>query len=775
MAIAALTGCSLLTDLDALTGGVASVGPDAAVDGSIATEGGTTLLAITPSDVKLGIRRNTRFTVSSDAVLRIAEGAAGGHIDATGLYVAPDTVGTYTVVATSTVDPSVTATAKVTVGPLKVDIVAGRYGGMGTADGSMQYAHFMAPSGFAALSETKFLVSDRQAATIRVVDRATSTVQTFAGVALESGTADGAPGTARLQNPFGIVEALGGVFVFGASCVRRVDQTTRATSTFAGDCNIPSSIDGKGAAARISSSGTAARVGNTAVFCDGNLLRKLDLATADVTTVSNLGGDCKTGPHTFAAATAFLVGDDLKTFDGDAEGTIASVATLPGGPRALCVGRGFALVASDDNVIRRVDLATKEVSVFSGTPGSTESVDGAVDVARFSSIQAIQCDFGDDGVSGLIADGSAIRSFSTKLFGEGVTTRTAPAARPALIDGAAGVASFMQPIRVAVDKDRNVFVSDVQLFGPANVIRRVDSTSRAVTTFAGAPSVAPLATNEGVPAKDGPGAEAILSIPIDLRVGDQDLVFADFLGAAVRRVSLSTRNVTTLAGKLNTPGFTNGTGPLAQFRFQDAADNSIFGGYVTFEGDSVVVGENGNHAIRRVVSATGVTTTIAGGSRGFADGTGETAQFEDIKGVYATGDGRVYVLDRQRLRVVDLATREVKTLAGANGEIKTVDGPFATARFGYFVAGALDPAAHAIYVSEGDNSVNPAAAFPVLRRIDLVDETVTTILGTPGQIGLAPRPLPTTIGCAAGLSVAANGDVFFVDRCDWVIAVLTAL
>lgn len=196
---------------------------------------------------------------------------------------------------------------------------------------------------------------------------------------------------------------------------------------------------------------------------------------------------------------------------------------------------------------------------------------------------------------------------------------------------------------------------------------------------------------------------------------------------------------------------------------------------MTTEGDSVVVGDTGNFALRSVRMQTGTTTTLAGGTRGFEDGVGVNAKFEDVKGVFGSGDGKIYVLDRERLRVVDVASREVTTLAGVKDERTPIDGPFAAARFGYFVAGAYDRAAQAIYVTEGPDGSTFDAAFPVIRRIDLVAKTVTTVVGTRGQIGLAPLALPTTLGCPSGLAVAANGDVFFADYCDSVVAVLKSL
>ncbi|VDA99941.1 hypothetical protein S1OALGB6SA_1015, partial [Olavius algarvensis spirochete endosymbiont] len=77
------------------------------------------------------------------------------------------------------------------------------------------------------------------------------------------------------------------------------------------------------------------------------------------------------------------------------------------------------------------------------------------------------------------------------------------------------------------------------------------------------------------------------------------------------------RVVSTLAG--STEGFENGTGTEAQF-------NLPYGVAVNSSGN-VYVADTHNHRIRKITPA-GVVNTIAGtDTPGFANGTGNTAQF----------------------------------------------------------------------------------------------------------------------------------------------------
>lgn len=569
-----MTGCSVLTDLDSLGAGGDVVVPlvDASVDAPAieAGEALPTAIAITPAAVQIGESRNVRFETTTEATFTIEEGA-GGRVDATGLYVAPPTSGTFTVVATSTKNPALVAKATVTVVPLKVEIVAGRYGGSGTADGRLQYAHFRTPSAIVPdLDGTHIYVSDPTTSTIRVIDREQKRVDTYAGKTGENLFVDGPNDVARLRSPRGLVEGDGGIFVFGDDCVRRIDKVTKAISTFAGSCGESDFVDGVGTAARLTVTSTAGRYGNVAVFCENNRLRTMDITSAQVKTIATLGDTCRTGPHTGATKAVFFDGSTLKAFDGASAATIATIATVPFPPTALCSSQNFVLVASSDRVIRLIDLTTKAVSVYAGqADASNRSVDGVVEDARFLDVQGMSCSYQSGfggGFAGYLTDTTTVRSFSTRLFGDGVVTLNAPGIHPAIVDGNSDVGSFMKPVRVAVDSSRNVYVSDVQFLEAANVIRRIDGVTGDLTTFAGAKSIAPI-IGPGTPAKDGTAETAVFNIPISIAVGEKDLYVADFIGAAVRRISLETRRVDTLAGTLGTMGFVNDVGIRAQFRF----------------------------------------------------------------------------------------------------------------------------------------------------------------------------------------------------------------
>ncbi|MEW6157960.1 MAG: hypothetical protein AB1813_11040 [Verrucomicrobiota bacterium] len=103
----------------------------------------------------------------------------------------------------------------------------------------------------------------------------------------------------------------------------------------------------------------------------------------------------------------------------------------------------------------------------------------------------------------------------------------------------------------------------------------------------------------------------------------------------VRKIA-SDGSVTTLAGGAE-PGFANGAGLSARFR-------SAWGLALAADG-TVYVAELEGHRIRKI-TAQGVVTTLAGtGQRGYADGPGARAMFEEPGGVAVGPGGEVFVME----------------------------------------------------------------------------------------------------------------------------------
>ena len=147
---------------------------------------------------------------------------------------------------------------------------------------------------------------------------------------------------------------------------------------------------------------------------------------------------------------------------------------------------------------------------------------------------------------------------------------------------------------------------------------------------------------------DGTGTSAKFKSPSGVALdASGNLYVAESSNHKIRKITPA-GVVSTLAG--STDGFADGTGTAAQF-------NSPSGVALDASGN-LYVAESSNHKIRKITPA-GAVTTIAGSTRGFADGTATAAQFYSPHGVAVDALGNVYVADtyNDKIRkIVDPAT-----------------------------------------------------------------------------------------------------------------------
>ena len=240
--------------------------------------------------------------------------------------------------------------------------------------------------------------------------------------------------------------------------------------------------------------------------------------------------------------------------------------------------------------------------------------------------------------------------------------------------------------------------------------------------------------------RQGAPMASAFSDPFDVAVAaDGTMLVAD--GGdnnRIRRVTAD-RVVTIAGGAME--GLVDGIGAAAAFHTPSGlavgADGSIY------------VADTGNHAVRRV-APDGVVTTVAGsGSPGYRDGGAAEAAFDGPIGIAAGRDGTLYVADtyNDRIRRID-PHGQVSTVAGAGGP-GLLDGAASSARFDTPAGIALESETSLI-VADTNNHV--------LRRIDLNDRSVTTLLLYPAGTDDVSLFQP------AGVAVGNGGAVFVSDR-----------
>jgi len=142
-------------------------------------------------------------------------------------------------------------------------------------------------------------------------------------------------------------------------------------------------------------------------------------------------------------------------------------------------------------------------------------------------------------------------------------------------------------------------------------------------------------------------------------------------------------------------GFADGQGSAAQFHVPT--------GIVIDAVGNLYVADTFNHRIRRVTPS-GEVSTLAGSEEGFADGQGSAARFNEPSGIAIDADGNLYVVDRSNHSIRKVTPRgEVSTLAG-DGKKGFADGQGSAARFNNPSSIAVDVTGN-LYVADFNHRI----------------------------------------------------------------------
>ena len=232
----------------------------------------------------------------------------------------------------------------------------------GSLDGSGSAARFDAPDGIVLGPDGNLYVAERNSGTIRKVSQQGVAV-TVAGSAGASGSADGAGGAARFNEPTRLEADIDGnlyVTDTGNSTIRQV-SASGAVTTLAGAAGQCGSVDGNAGNARFCNPQgiTLDRNGNLYVADTANhTIRRIDRAN-NVTTVAGVAGACGSADGRGAQA-RFCEPQDIKVDDD-----------------------GYLYVADTANSTIREISPSGEVRTIAGAAGQCGSVDGQGATARF--------------------------------------------------------------------------------------------------------------------------------------------------------------------------------------------------------------------------------------------------------------------------------------------------------------------------------------------------------------------------------------------------------
>ncbi len=217
---------------------------------------------------------------------------------------------------------------------------------------------------------------------------------------------------------------------------------------------------------------------------------------------------------------------------------------------------------------------------------------------------------------------------------------------------------------------------------------------------------------------DGIGQSASFITPDGIAADTNGRVFiTEWLGQSIRQLVIATGAVTVVAGLSDVAGWVDGVGTNARF-------NNPAGIAVDLSGKYLFVTDCNNHCIRQIVTATGVTSTLAGnGVASFANGIGSNARFNQPLGITIDSSGNhLFVADfgNFRVRKIVISTVVASTVAGSGAD-SFLDGLGASAAFGRLQGIVIDSLGN-LFVSDFGND-----------RIRLVNGTtglVSTLAGS---------------------------------------------
>ncbi|MEI6569725.1 MAG: cadherin-like beta sandwich domain-containing protein, partial [Verrucomicrobiota bacterium] len=267
-----------------------------------------------------------------------------------------------------------------------------------------------------------------------------------------------------------------------------------------------------------------------------------------------------------------------------------------------------------------------------------------------------------------------------------------------------------------------------------------DQTNHRIRKVTPAGVVTTLAGSGAATFSDGTGIAASFRYPQGVAVDGEGNVYVADALNSRIRKITSDGVVTTLAG--GSAGFADGTGAAASLSYPS--------GIALDASTNLYVSDYGNNAIRKITPA-GLVSTLAGGTQGSADGTGAAAQFDQPQGIAVDAATNVYVYSKNRIRKVTPAG-VVTTLAGS-GTVSSIDGTGAAASFNGGYGGLTVDAAGSLYVCD----------IMSVRKVTSAG-VVTTIAGSGVNGGHVDGDGSVArFGTLRGLALDSNNNLFLAD------------
>ncbi len=259
-------------------------------------------------------------------------------------------------------------------------------------------------------------------------------------------------------------------------------------------------------------------------------------------------------------------------------------------------------------------------------------------------------------------------------------------------NGPATSAGLNYPYGISLDSAGNVYIADYY----NNRIRKVTVSTGIITTFAG--TGASSYSGDG-----GAATSASLFFPNYVAIDSLDNVYiSDGSNHRIRKVTVSTGIITTIAGSSTSGSYSGDNGPAT------SATLSGPSGIALDSAGNIYIADTNNNRIRKVTVSTGIITTYAGiGTQGFSGDNGQasSATFISPSGVAVDSSGNVYIADysNQRIRKVTVFTGIITTIAGNGGTGFSGDNGAATSAALYYPSKVAVDTSGNLYITDSLN------------------------------------------------------------------------
>jgi uncharacterized protein (TIGR03437 family) len=591
-----------------------------------------------------------------------------------------------------------------------------------------------------------------------------------------------------LANPQGVaVDASGNVYIADLSHIFRVDHATGIAAAVAGGGPAVFNMqDGPALSIRIAPTDLAINASGNVLFLDNARLRQLNLQQAAITTIA--GQDGKNGstgdggpasaallnmPQQFcldSAGNIYIVelagyvrridahtgvittiaGNGGPNFGGD--GGLATAATLMH-PAGIAVDSSGNIYISDtgDVRIRRIAAATGIIATIAGNGQVREAGDGgsalnasfvglgelAIDshgnlslidgdrVRRITAATGIIATVAGNGTAGLSGDGGpaanaeidAPASLALDSAGD-LYIADSGNARIRLVTAATGIISTIagtsqngdgglapgavlnNPMAANVDTAGDLFI------GGGGLIRKVNVATGIISTFAGG----------GGSTQNGTTALSAKLDPLSLIFDNSGNLIVGEAGLIQR---IDTAGTVTIVAGTGAAGYSGDGGPAT------AAQVGYVAAMAIDPSGNLVFADSGNQRVRRIDTATGLITTVAGNGNTAFTGVGQPATATGIgvvAGVAVDGSGNIYVGGLQSYYLLKISPAGAVSVAGGIGGCGYIgDGGPAT------LAGMCQPSSLAVDTA-GNIYVGDNTCYCV-RRIAADTGIVQTVVG----------------------------------------------